>query len=100
MNKNDRKEVEVSVFVHKSLSCNIRNDLGINNYRIKFLVTKIENTRSKSIILSVICKRPNGDLNASENYCYEKKNKNNNTKRILVGGCNVIILDFENNKSI
>ena len=76
MKKTDLKDVGLSIFIHECLSCNIRNDLGINNYNIKSLAIKIENERSKNVILGTIYRQPNGNLNASENYCNDFFSKN------------------------
>ena len=96
-----KQEDSVSLF-DESLCYYISKDLCTNNYDIETLAIKIENKRSKKIILNIIYRQPNRDLKVSENYFddFFFKNKKNYKKIILVGDFNITALAFETNKKV
>ena len=96
-----KQEDSVSLF-DESLSYHISKDLCTNNYDIETLAIKIENKRSKKIILNIIYRQPNRDLKVSENYFddFFFKNKKNYKKIILLGDVNITALVFETNKKV
>ena len=96
-----KQEDSVSLF-DESLCYHISKDLCTNNYDIETLAIKIENKRSKKIILNIIYRQPNRNLKVSENYFddFFFKNKKNYKKIILVGDFNITTLAFETNKKV
>ena len=88
---------EDSILIQESLCYNICKDLCTNNNNIETLAIKIENKRSRNIVLNVICRHPNKDLKVSEKYFNDffSKNEKNEKKIKLVGEFNVNVLDLK-----
>ena len=98
--RNGSKGGGLCIFIYESLCYNIRKDLCTNNYDIETFAVEIENKRPKNIVLNVIYRQPNGELEIRENYFNDffSKNEKNDKKIILVEDFSINVLDFENNK--
>ena len=89
----------VCVFVRENLSFKLREDLSKNCDATQSLSIEVSSTKSKNIILSTICRPPNGDMKQCETHFKDIFSKNGkNLKNIaLTGDFKINLLDFETN---
>ena len=80
----------------------IRDDLSINCDDIESLSIEIVNDHTKSIIINVVYRSPDGDLSISETFFRKilSENTNANKTLFLVGDFKINVLDYENNKKV
>ena len=74
--KTNKRGGGVLIYLHKSLKCNLRNDLCVFDKDKEILAIEISKENDKNILLSCCCRSPNGDNeNLStflQNYIIEK----------------------------
>ena len=70
--KTNKRESGVLIYIHKSLTCNLRHDLCVSDKDKEIVTIQISKENDKNIILSRCCRPPNGD---SENLSGFLQNK-------------------------
>ena len=100
--RKNRRGVGISIFVHESLPFKRRQDLDINSEAVESLSIEILNKDSKNIILNMIHRPPNGDIETCENYFKNLFAKNDTVNKhiVLTGNFNLNVLDFGNNTKV
>ena len=58
----------IAVFLHESLTFNVRHDLSVNNADIEALCVEIINKKSKNILINTQYRQPAGNFNDFEAY--------------------------------
>ena len=58
----------IAVFLHESLTFNVRHDLSVNNADIEALCVEIINKKSKNILINTQYRQPAGNFNEFEAY--------------------------------
>ena len=64
----NRRGGGLCIFLLESFSCKVRDDLAVNSSSIECLCVEVFNKNSKSIVLNLTYRPPNGDLNDLENH--------------------------------
>ena len=88
------------IYIHKSLRCNLHNDLCVSNNDKEIISTEISRENDKNILLSFCCRPPNSD---SENLSTFLQNniieKSVSEKKIsyLIGDFNMNCLKYHEN---
>ena len=82
----------IAVFLHESLTFNIRHDLSVHNVNIEALCVGIINKKSKNILINTQYLQPAGNFNEFEAYFNTFLAKSKTTDKIffLVGDLNLI----------
>ena len=98
----NRRGGGLCIFLLESLSYKIRDDLDVNSSAIECLCVEIFNKHSKSIVLDLAYRPPNGDPNEIENHFKNifSKRKITNKELVLVGDFNINVLDFNESKMV
>ena len=88
------------IFLLESFSYKVRNDLAVNSSAIEYLCVEVFNKNSKSIVLNLVYRPPNGDRNELENHFKNilSKREITNKELVLVGDFSVNVLDFNESK--
>ena len=91
----------IAVFLHESLTFNVRHDLSINNANIEALCVEIINKKSKNIINTQYC-QPAGNFNEFEAYLntFLVKSKTTDKTCFLVGDLNLNLIDYQSNAKV
>ena len=84
----------IAVFLHESLTFNIRHDLSVNNADIEALCVEIANKKSKNILINTQCRRPAGKFNEFA------KSKTADKTCFLVGDLNLNLIDYQSNAKV
>ena len=58
----------IAVFLHESLTFNVRHDLSVNNADVEALCVEIINKKSKNILINTQYRQPAGNFNDFEAY--------------------------------
>ena len=89
-------------FLLESLSYKVRDDLVVNSSAIECLCVETLNQNSKSIVLNLPYRPPNGDPNEIENHFKNiiSKREITNNELVLVGDFNINVFDFNENKMV
>ena len=66
--RKNRRGGGLCIFLLESLSYKVRDDLAVNSSAIKCLCDEVFNKNSKSIVLNLAYRPPNGNSNEPENY--------------------------------
>ena len=90
------------IFLLESLSYKVRDDLAVNSSAIECLCVEVFNKNSKSIVLNLAYRPPNGDPNEIENHFKNilSKREITNKELVLVGDFNINVLDFNESKMV
>ena len=70
--KTNKRDSGVLIYIHKSLKCNLRNDLCVSDKDKEILTIEISRENDKNILLSCCYRPPNGE---SENLSGFLENK-------------------------
>ena len=91
----------IAVFLHDSLTFNIRHDLSVNNVDIEARV-EIINKKSKNILIKTQYHHPAGDFNECEAYLntFLAKSKTSDKTCFLVGDLNLNLIDYQSNAKV
>ena len=94
--RKNRRGGGLCIFLLESLSYKVRDDLAVNFSAIECLCVEVFNKNSKSIVLNLTYRPPNGHLNEPENHFENilSKRKITNRELVLVGDFNINVLDF------
>ena len=82
----------IAVFLHESLTFNLRHDLSVNNADIEALCVEIINKKSKNILINTQYRQPAAYLNT-----FLPKSKTTEKTCFLVGDVNLNIIDYQSN---
>ena len=66
--KKSRKEGGIGIFIRDSLLYKLHTDLNINCEDIKSFSIEILSSQTRNIVFNVVCRPPDGDLNACETF--------------------------------
>ena len=98
--KTNKRGGGVLIYIHKSLKCNLHNDLCVSDKDKEILTIEISRENDKNILLSCCCRPPNGD---SENLSAFLQNniieKSISEKKIsyMIGDFNMNCLKYNEN---
>ena len=86
----------IEVFLHESLTFNIRHDLSVNNADIEALYIEIINKKSKNININTQYRQPAGNFNQFEAYLntFFVKSKTTDKTCFLVEDLNLNLMDY------
>ena len=56
------------IYIHKQLEFNLRNDVDIFNNKIETCSVEISNGKSKTFVVTGVCRPPKGDIKVFKNY--------------------------------
>ena len=92
----------IAVFLHESLTFNIRHDLSVNNVDIEALCLEIINKKSKNILINTQYRQPAGNFNEFEAYLntFLAKSKTTDKTCFLVGDLNLNLIDYQPNAKV
>ena len=90
------------IFLLESLSYKVKDDLTVNFSAIECLCVEVFNKNSKSIVLNLTYRPPNGDPNELENHFKNILSKREiaNKESVLVADFNTNVLDFNESKMV
>ena len=100
--RKNRRGGGLCIFLLESLSYKVRDDLAVNSRGIEYLCVEAFNKNSKSILLNLAFRPPNGDPNELENHFNNilSKREITNKELVLVGDFNINVLDFNESKMV
>ena len=89
----------IAVFLHESLTFNVRHDLSVNKATIEALCVEIINKKSKNILINTQYRQPAGNFNEFEAYLntFLAKYKTTDKTCFLVGDLNLNLIDYQSN---
>ena len=92
----------IAVFLHESLTFNIRHDLSVNNADIEALCVEIINKKSQNILINTQYHQPAGNFNEFEAYLntFLAKSKITDKKCFLVPDLNLNLIDYQSNAKV
>ena len=92
----------IAVFLHESLTFNIRHDLSVNNADIEALCIEIINKKSKNILINTQYRQPAGNFNEFEAYLntFLPNSKTTDKTCFLVGDLNLNLIDYQSNAKV
>ena len=92
----------IAVFLHESLTFNVRHDLSVNNADIEALCVEIINKKSKNILINTQYHQPAGNFNEFEAYLNTFLAKSKTTDKIcfVVGDLNLNLIDYQSNAKV
>ena len=92
----------IAVFLHESLTFNIRHDLSVNNADIEALCVEIINKKSKNILINTQYRQPAGNFNEFEAYLntFLAKSKTTDKTCFLVRDLNLNLIDYQSNVKV
>ena len=92
----------IAVFLHESLTFNVRHDLSVNNANIEALCVEIINKKSKNILINTQYRLPAGNLSEFEVYLntFLAKSKTTDKTCFLVGDLNLNLIDYQSNAKV
>ena len=88
------KGVVIAVFIHESLTFNIRHDLSVKNANIEALCLEIINRKSNNILINIQYHQPAGNFSELESYLntFLAKSKTTDKTCFLVGDLNLNLI--------
>ena len=93
--RKNRRGEGLCIFLLESLSYKVRTDLAVNSSAMECLCVEVVNKNSKSIVLNLTCRPPNGDPNELEYHFKNILSKREITNKELVfGDFNINVLAF------
>ena len=100
--RKNRRGGGLCIFLLESLSYKVRDDLAVNSSAIECLCVEVFNKDSKSIVLNLAYRPPNGDPNELENHFNNilLKREITNKELVLVGDFNINVLDFNESQMV
>ena len=92
----------IAIFLHESLTFNVRHDLSVNNADIEALCVEIINKKSKNILINTQYRLPAGNFNEFEAYLntFLAKSKTTDKTCFLVGDLNLNLIDYQSNAKV
>ena len=92
----------IAVFLHKSLTFNIRHDLRVSNANIKALCVEIIKKKTKNILINTQYRQPAGNVSEFEAYLntFLAKSKTTDKTCFLVGNLNLNLIDYRSNAKV
>ena len=92
----------IAVFLHESLTFNVRHDLSANNANIEALCIEIINKKSKNILINTQYRQSAGNFNEFEAYLnpFLVKSKTTDKTCFLVGDLNLNLIDYQSNAKV
>ena len=92
----------IAVFLHESLTSNIRHDLSVNNANIEALRVEIINKKSKNILFNTQYRQPEQNFNEFEAYLntFHAKAKTTDKACFLVRDLNFNLIDSQSNANV
>ena len=92
----------IAVFLHASLTFNIRHDSSVNNVDVEALCVEIINKKSKNILIKTQYCQPAGNFNEFEAYLniYLAKSKTTDKICSLVGDLNLNLTGYQSNAKV
>ena len=92
----------IAVFLHESLTFNVRHDLSVNNADIEALCVEIINKKSKNILINTQYRQLAGNFNEFEAYLntFLAKSKTTDKTCFLVGDLNLNLIDYQSNAKL
>ena len=81
-----------TIYIHKSLACDLHNDLCVSDKDKEILATEISKEIDKNILLSCCCRPPNGDCDNLITVLQKNHKKSVSEKKI-----SYIVRDFNKN---
>ena len=92
----------IAVFLHESLTFNVRHDLSVNNADIEALCVEIIKKKSKNIVINTQYLQSAGNFNEFEAYLntYLAKSKTTDKACFLVGDLNLNLIDYQSNAKV
>ena len=100
--RKNRRGGGLCMFLLKSASYKVRDDLAVNSSASECLCVEVFNKNSKSIVLNLTYRPWNGDPDELENHFKNILSKREITKKelVLVGDFNINALDFNESKMV
>ena len=91
----------IAIFLHESLTFNIRHDLSVNN-DIEALFVEIMNKKSRKIFSNTQYRQPTGNCNKFESYSdiFLAKSKTTDKTCFIVGDLNLNLIDYQSNSKV
>ena len=92
----------IAVFLHESLTFNVRHVLSVNNADIEALCVEIINKKSKNILINTQYRQPAGNFNEFKAYLntFLAKFKTTDKTCFLVGDLNLNLIDYRSNAKV
>ena len=92
----------IPVFLHESLTFNIRHDLSVDNADIEALCVEIIDKKSKNVLINTQYRQPAGNFNEFEEYLntFPAKSKITDKTYFLVGDLNLNLIDYQSNAKV
>ena len=92
----------IAVFLHESLTFNVRHDLSVNNADIEALCVEIINKKSNNIVINTQYRQTSGNFNKFEAYLntFLAKSKTTDKTCFLVGDLNLNLIDYQSNAKV
>ena len=92
----------IAIFLHESLTSNIRHDLSVNNANIEALRVEIINKKTKNILFNTQYRQPEQNFNEFEAYLntFLAKAKTTDKAYFLVRDLNLNLIDFQSNANV
>ena len=92
----------IAVFLHKSLTFNIRHDLSANNADFEALCVEMINKKWKNILINTEYRQSAENLNEIETYLntFFAKSKTTDKTCFLVGDLNLNLIDYQSNAKV
>ena len=92
----------IAVFLHESLTFNIRHDLKVNNANIKALCLEIIKQKTKNILINTQYRQPIGNFSEFEAHSntFLAKSKTTDKTCFLVGNLNLNLIDYRSNAKV
>ena len=92
----------IAVFLHESLTFNVRHDLSVNNADIEALCVEIINKKSKNILINTQDRQLAGNFNEFEAYLntFLAKSKTTDKTCFLVRDLNLNLIDYQSTAKV
>ena len=92
----------MAVFLHESLTFNIRHDLSVNKADIEALCEEMINRKSENILINTQYHQPAGNFNEFEAYLniFLANSKTADKICFLVGDLNLNLIDYHSNAKV
>ena len=92
----------IAVFLHESLTSNIRHDLSVNNGNVEALRVEIINKKSKNILFNTQYRQPEQNFNEFEAYLntFHAKAKTTDKACFLIRDLNLNLIDSQSNANV
>ena len=98
--KTNKQGGGVLIYIHKSLTCNLRNDLCVSDKDKEILTIEISKENDKNILLSCYYRSPNGDSENLSKFLQNKiieKSVSEKNISYIIGNFNMNCLKYHEN---